>query len=129
MCMYIGIEDLAANALIGILAKKDNDDGDTTFVRFATLFDYGMDVITQLKKDSGEDAMLIYNRESNSMLFTDYSDFFEQHTDETGYDGIRLRPGKSIHDLLVRFISSIPVQLQRIMSDEALISKHFLKAA
>lgn len=129
MCMYIGIEDLAANALIGILARTQPKDGELKFVRFATLLDYGMAVIRKLKKDSGEDATLIYNRESNSMLFTDYSDFFERHTDDDGYDGIRLRKGKNEHDLFLRFIGSIPVELQNIMADNALISRYVLKKA
>ena len=129
MCMYIGIEDLAANALIGILARTRKEDGNPKFVRFATLLDYGMAVIDKLKKDSGEEATLIYNRESNSMLFTDYSDFFERHTDAEGYDGIRLREGKTEHDLFMRFIGSIPVELQNIMADNALISRYVLKKA
>ena len=99
------------------------------FVRFATLLDYGMAVINKLKKDSGEEATLIYNRESNSMLFTDYSDFFERHTDEEGYDGIRLRKGKTEHDLFMRFIGSIPVELQNIMADSSLITRYVLKKA
>jgi len=129
MCMYIGIEDLAANALIGILACTREEVGRPKFVRFATLLDYGMAVIKKLKKDSGEEATLIYNRESNSMLFTDYSDFFERHTDDEGYDGIQLRVGKTEHDLFVRFIGSIPVELQNVMADRTLISRYILKAA
>ena len=127
--MYIGIEDLAANALIGILACTREEVGRPKFVRFATLLDYGMAVIKKLKKDSGEEATLIYNRESNSMLFTDYSDFFERHTDDEGYDGIQLRVGKTEHDLFVRFIGSIPVELQNVMADRPLISRYILKAA
>ncbi len=129
MCMYIGIEDLAANALIGILARTHEEPGKPKFVRFATLLSYGMAVIRKLKKDSGEEAMLIYNRESNSMLFTDYSDFFERYTDNDGYDGIKLRDGKDERDLLARFIGSIPVELQNVMADNNLISRYVLKAA
>ena len=54
--MYIGIEDLAANALIGILARTRQDAEKPKFVRFATLLDYGMAVISKLKKDCGEKA-------------------------------------------------------------------------
>ncbi len=129
MCMYIGIEDLAANALIGILSRKHKNSEMPKFVRFATLIDYGMAVIDKLKKDSGEDAILIYNRESNSMLFLDYSDFFERHTDDDGYDGIQLREGKTVQDLFVRFIGSIPVELQIVMADSNIILKYILKAA
>lgn len=129
MCMYIGIEDLAANALIGILARTHGEPGKPKFVRFATLLAYGMAVIRKLKEDSGEEAMLIYNRESNSMLFTDYSDFFERHTDDDGYDGIKLKDGKDERDLLARFIGSIPVELQNVMADNNLISRYVLKAA
>lgn len=127
MCMYIGIEDLAANALIGILACTSKKGGEPKTVRFATLLDYGMAVIKKLKKNGGGEATLIYNRESNSMLFTDYSDFFERYTDNEGYDGIRLREGKTEHDLLMRFIGSIPVELQNVMADSALISRYVLR--
>lgn len=129
MSMYIGIEDLAANALIGILASMPQKGGKLKFVRFATLLDYGMAVIKKLKKDSGEEATLIYNRESNSMLFTDYSDFFERHTDDDGYDGIQLKKGKNERDLFLRFIGSIPVELQNIMADSTLINRYILKKA
>lgn len=129
MCMYIGIEDLAANALIGILGRTSNDGKDSKFVRFSTLLDYGMAVIKKLKEDNNEEAMLIYNRELNSMLFTDYSDFFERYTDDEGYDGIKLREGKTEQDLLVRFIGTIPVELQNIMADNSIISMYVLKAA
>ena len=125
--MYIGIEDLAANALIGILARTQKEDGRPKFVRFSTLLEYGMAVIKKLKKDSGEEATLIYNRESNSMLFTDYSDFFERRTDDDGYDGIQLRQDKTEHDLFLRFIGLIPVDLQKVMADDALIMRYVLK--
>lgn len=129
MCMYIGIEDLAANALIGILARTKKEDGKPKFVRFATLLNYGMAVIRKLKRDSGEEATLIYNRESNSMLFTDYSDFFERHTDDEGYDGIQLKEEKTERDLFMKFIGSIPVELQNIMADSTIIARYVLKKA
>ena len=36
---------------------------------------------------------------------------------DDGYDGSQLRGGKTEHDLFVRFIGSIPVELQNVMAD------------
>ena len=109
----IGIEDLAANAFISILSRG----GDERFLRFKTLLDYGMRVIDRLERDTGEEATLIHGRENNAALFDDHADFFERFTDRYGYDGIRLKDGKTAHDLVLRFIGVIPVEVQDAISN------------
>ena len=124
MCMYIGIEDLAANALIRILSLGQMVPQQRKFIRFSVLLDYGMAVVKKLNA-KGEEATLIYDRESNSMLFRDYSDFFERKTDEEGYAGIQLKEGIQVGDIFKRFIGQIPSSVQVVLSDNAILSKFF----
>ena len=86
-----------------------------------------MAVVNKLTS-KGEEATLIYDRESNSMLFRDYSDFFERKTDVEGYTGIQLKEGIRIDDIIKRFIGQIPSSIQIVLSDESILSK-FFKAA
>lgn len=125
MCMCIGIEDLAANALIRILSQGHNKASESRkFIRFSVLLDYGMAVVKKLTS-KGEEATLIYDRESNNMLFRDYSDFFERRIDEQGYAGIQLKGGVQIDDLIKRFIGQIPSSVQIVLSDNTILSRFF----
>lgn len=127
MCMYIGIEDLAANALVSILSRGQLAFESPVFIRFSVLLDYGMAVVKKLTAN-GEEATLIYDRESNSMLFRDYSDFFERKTDDEGYAGIQLKEGIKGEDIVHRFIGQIPMPVQIVLSDDTILNK-FFKAA
>ena len=122
--MYIGIEDLAANALIRILSRAQMVSESRKFIRFSLLLDYGMAVVKKLTA-KGEEATLIYDRESNSMLFRDYSDFFVRKTDAQGYAGIQLKEGIGVVDIAKRFIGQIPSSVQSVLSDDAILSKFF----
>lgn len=124
MCMYIGIEDLAANALISILSCEQEVSESRKFIRFSVLLDYGMAVVKRLTA-KGEEATLIYDRESNSMLFRDYSDFFERKTDAQGYAGIQLKEGIGAVDIFKRFIGQIPSSVQSVLSDAVILRKFF----
>lgn len=124
MCMYIGIEDLAANALICILSQGTAVSESRKFIRFSVLLDYGMAVVKKLTS-KGEEATLIYDRESNSMLFRDYSDFFERKTDAQGYAGIQLKEGIQVSDIVKRFIGQIPSSVQIVLSDDTILRKFF----
>ena len=119
MCMYIGIEELAANALIRLLPTASEK-----FVRFSTLLQYGLAVTRRYKKDKQDEAILIYSREANRLLFTDYSDFFVPYVDDEGYEGIKLREGNTASDLMSRFIVPLPVDVQAIMADSVLLEKY-----
>lgn len=55
MCFYIGIEDLAANALIEILTKNS----EKRFVSYEELENYGAEVVKFLC-EKGEKAILFY---------------------------------------------------------------------
>lgn len=96
MCFYIGIEDLAANALIIALSK-----GERRFLTYGEIENYGSSVV-QFLNEKGEKAILILSRESTNDLFRNYSDFFEEQEQE-GLLGISLKEGIQINDLIVKF--------------------------
>lgn len=128
MCMYIGIEDLAANALIRLLSQPQKDGKTLRFVRFSTLLDYGMAVIEKLNEQN-KPTTLIYNRESNSRLFRDYSAFFARDKDEEGYVGIRLKAKVDVEDITRQFIGQIPVDVQNVLADNRILDQFFKAAA
>ncbi len=72
MCFYIGIEDLAANAMIEMLKK-----GGRRFLTYNEIEMYGAEVV-QILKENGEKAVLILSRENTDALFRNYSEFFER---------------------------------------------------
>ena len=96
MCFYIGIEDLAANALIEILTKTAK-----TFVTYKELERYGAEVVSILSAQ-GEKAVLILSRESTNDMFRNYSDIFEEQLINEDL-GISLKEGKTVDDLIDRF--------------------------
>lgn len=100
MCVYIGIEDLAANALIELLGK----DKSNTKVSFKALEDYGNAVVNYINGENGERAVLVLSRDRTNRFLHDYSDFFELYTNSDG-EGILLKEGKNIEDLWSKFRS------------------------
>ncbi len=96
MCFYIGIEDLAANAMIEMLKK-----GGQRFLTFDEIEMYGAEVV-QILKESGEKAVLILSRENTDALFRNYSEFFKEGK-QNGKKGIRLKDEKEIDDLIQQF--------------------------
>lgn len=101
MCFYIGIEDLAANALIEVLKTKEDSQLSNYYITLAELENYGNQVVRYLNK-KGEKAMLILSRENTSLMFRDYSDFFKEVETGNGI-AISLREGKTVSDLIKKF--------------------------
>lgn len=96
MCFYIGIEDLAANALIESMRKAEK-----TFLTYREIENYGSKVV-ELLNEKGEKAVLILSRESTSAFFRNYSDFFQEKSDN-GEMGIELKKEVTIESLIVQF--------------------------
>lgn len=96
MCFYIGIEDLAANAMIEMMKK-----GGQRFLTYSEIEMYGAEVV-QILKDSGEKAVLILSRENTDALFRNYSEFFEE-SERGGKRGIKLKENKKVEDLIKQF--------------------------
>lgn len=105
MCYYIGIEDLAANAMIEILEKKQADginDQEQPVVTFKDLEEYGSEVVRYINRETKEKALLILSGAATDHMFRNYSDFFEEVDDESA---IKLREGKTVEDLKETFRS------------------------
>ena len=113
MCFYIGIEDLAANALIEILKTKQ-DNLSQYMVTYAELEDYGAEVVHYLNQ-KGEKAVLILSRESTSRMLHNYSDFFQETESGTA---IALREGKTVSDLIVRFRTYLAFDVMMAFMDD-----------
>jgi hypothetical protein len=96
MCFYIGIEDLAANALIEILKK-----GEKRFLTYTEMENYGTEVV-RILKENGENAVLILSRDNTNAFFRNYSDYFEEEEYEEK-KGIQLKEGKTVEDLIIQF--------------------------
>ena len=126
MCVYIGIEDLAANALIALLdrALKEKSSACQRFVPFSQLLALGT-IMVERFKEKGEDAVLIYSREANERLFADYSAFFEFRA-VSGEEGVYLKEGVGVDDLWVFFRSTITMRMMEVF-DEAM--REWLDAA
>ena len=99
MCAHIGIEDLAANALIEMMDAKKGEG--QNFVSYNTLEKYGL-AIVKLLSEQGEEAVLILSREETRKMLRDYSDIFVE-CKQNGVEGIMLRENVTIDDLIVKF--------------------------
>ncbi len=96
MSFYIGIEDLAANALIEAMQK-----GDKRFLTYIDIENYGA-MVMQILSENSEKAVLILSRENTNALFRNYSEYFEEK-EVDGKLGIALKAQKTVDDLIERF--------------------------
>ena len=97
MQFFIGIEDLAANALISVLSAAPR----RRFLTYSELEEYGNMVVKILNRKEDR-AVLILSRSNTNAMFRDYSDFFEEK-EQNGKLGIYLREEKSVDDLIAKF--------------------------
>ena len=112
MCIYIGIEDLAANALIELVEKSEKQE-----ILFKQLDEYGARVIKYLN-DKQEQAVLVLSKERTNEFLHDYSDYFELFLN--GIDeGIRLRAGISVSQLWEKFRGYLSVDVMLAFMDKA----------
>ena len=110
MLYYIGIEDLAALALIQSLQNGKR------FLSYDTIEAYGNRVIKRLKKDHRK-AILVLSRESTEAMFRNYSDFFIEQ-EENGKLGIALRDDKDIESLIDKFCGYLALDVLRALVNE-----------
>lgn len=121
MCYYIGIEDLAANALIEILQTKNEKDFSQYTVTLRELEQYGAEVVRYLNEEKGERALLILSRASTTHMFRNYSDFFEEVETEEGI-AIALQKGKTVKNLIEKFRTYIAIDLVNAFMDKKAVS-------
>ena len=106
MVTFIGIESLAANALIELMRRDD-----TREVSFDTLVRYGMQIVRILGEQTGEEAVLLLSEKYQMDMLNNYSDFFEIGSSNGHYNTFRLREGVSRPDLENYFRWTMSVRL------------------
>lgn len=106
MCTFIGIESLAANALIEILDKSDRRE-----VSFDALVRYGLEVVKFLQRQTGEEAVLLLSKKYQIDMIENYSDFFEVTFDGIEQGLIRLKQSVSLPELQDYFRWTMSVKL------------------
>nr|WP_304432213.1 hypothetical protein [Acutalibacter muris] len=110
LSFFIGIEDLAANALIEVF------DGGRRFLTYREIEEYGNEVVRILNAKQ-EEAVLILSRNSTNDMYRDYSAFFEE-TEENGERGVHLKDNKSCEDLIDAFRGYLPLPLLLAFVDQ-----------
>lgn len=118
MCKFIGVEILAANALIELL---DLDNGIRS-VSYETLNSYGIKVVEFIENNYNEKAVILTSKVRINSLVLDYSDYFEIHDNL-----ISVKEGVSVEDLRDRFRGPLALEiLMAILSDEVkgILTRH-----
>jgi len=116
MGFYIGIEDLAANALIEILSESDR-----RFVTYRELEEYGAEVVNILLEQN-EKAVLILSRDNTYDMLRSYSGIFTE--EKQGDDlGISLRGGVGVKDLIDKFRGYLALDVLLAFVDKRSIAK------
>lgn len=115
MCFYIGIEDLAANALIESMRRLEKG-----FLTYEEIESYGSKVIEFLN-EKNEKAILILSRESTNALFRNYSDYFEEKMVD-GEMGINLKENVSLDELIMRFRGYLALDVLMAFVNESTVS-------
>ena len=113
MCIYIGIEDLVANALIELMEHSEKRE-----VLFKDLDAYGAMVVKFLN-DKQEEAVLILSKERTNDFLHDYSEYFELFS-QGKEEGIRLKEGVPVDALWEKFRGYLSVDvMMAFMNAEA----------
>lgn len=116
MPVFIGIESLAANALIELMDREQ-----TREVTFDALVRYGMEVVRVFGMRTGEEAVLLLSRQDQLDMMENYSEYFEVDFSDTYSGTFRLKDTASLDDLRKYFRWTMTVRLfEAFMSPEAL---------
>lgn len=110
--IYIGIEDLVANALIELMEKSQKNE-----VFFSDLKEYGATVIKILSQNNNEKAILILSEERTFDFLHDYSEFFELFSKENE-EGIKLKEDITVEKLWAKFRGYLSVDVMMAFMDE-----------
>ena len=117
----IGIEDLAANALIEISKVDKELNQKKLFLTYSKIEKYGV-AVTEILNPQGNKAVLTLSRENTNNFFKLYSEFFIEDEKE-GEKGILLSSKKEIEDLIENFRGYLSLDLL-----DAFISEKSIKA-
>ena len=119
MCNYIGIECLAANALIELFERQNKKE-----VSFDMLVHYGMQVVHILEEQTGEEIILLLSQKYQINMIENYSDLFDVIISANGNGLFRLK-GKdkesTLSALKNRFRWTMSIRyINAFLSDSAL---------
>lgn len=110
MCKFIGVEILAANALIEAI---ENEMGNS--VTFSKLEEYGIKVISFLEANYKEQAVILYNENQLGNRILNYTEYFEVYQ-----DCIVVKEGVTVKDLRRKFRAPLTYEiLKAFLSEEA----------
>lgn len=101
MCKFIGVEILAANALIEAL--ENERDGSVTFTK---LEEYGVKVISFLATKFNEQAVILYNENQFGNRILNYTEYFD-----VDQGCIRVKEGITVYDLRRRFRAPLTYEI------------------
>lgn len=111
MYMYIGIEDLVANAIIELVENSKKGE-----VLFSQINRYGATVV-QILSENNKKALLILSKERTNAFLHDYSSYFELFS--TGKEeGIRIKENVSIDELWEKFRGYLSVDVMKVFMNE-----------
>lgn len=107
MCNFIGVEILAANALIDLLeANKGRS------ITLKTLNKFGIEVVEYLEKNFNEKSVVLFDRERIGNLVLDYSDMFTLQEDT-----LTVNEGVSTERLRDRFRGPLTYEILKAIID------------
>ena len=106
MYTFIGIESLAANALIELMDKSGKRE-----VSFDTLVRYGLQIVRLLQQQSGEEAVLLLSKKYQIDMVENYSEFFEVDFGGAGPGIFKLKDAVNPDDLKSYFRWTMSVKL------------------
>ncbi|BDF72639.1 hypothetical protein CE91St41_36220 [Oscillospiraceae bacterium] len=106
MYTFIGIESLAANALIELMDKSGKRE-----VSFDTLVRYGLQIVRLLQQQSGEEAVLLLSKKYQIDMVENYSEFFEVDFGGAGQGIFKLKDAVNPDDLKSYFRWTMSVKL------------------
>lgn len=109
MCTFIGIECLAANALIELWET------DIWEISFEQLADYGLMVVEAYEIETDETAVFIFNQEKIQGLIIDYSDYFSVKISD-GEKYLCLNQQVEINELKERFRWTLSYELLKALN-------------
>lgn len=119
MCICIGFEELAANALIELAKENRNE------VTLDALNKYG-DRIVKSFENQGKSAVILYSRNTIQDMLDSYGEYFELFTNDIDIR-IKLKSDKTSKDLWQKFRGYLPLKAIRLFSDES-VTEGLLKA-
>lgn len=105
----IGIEDLAANALIEMSKVEKELNQKKIFLTYSRIEKYGV-AVTEFLNTQGNKVVLTLSRENTNNFFKLYSEFFIEDEKE-GEKGILLSSKKEIEDLIENFRGYLSLDL------------------